>query len=205
MWLFIVTTSYYVLLSLGFAVLDMLPLDHWKIRVRDRSEPYWSGVRQVIENLILVNLPLCLLYDWMYDQTIVCPSIYGVLWQLFCFVVVEEVCFYGLHRLFHTKVLYRFHKIHHEWKAPVAYTAIYAHPLEHFVVNLLPSILVPVCMSIHYDVMLCFLFLMITNTLLVHSGYAWTSGVRHHDAHHERFNVNYGITGWMDYLFGTSL
>lgn len=42
---------------------------------------------------------------------------------------VFDIGFYLIHRLMHTKYLYKtIHKIHHEWKAPVGIIAIYAHP-----------------------------------------------------------------------------
>jgi sterol desaturase/sphingolipid hydroxylase (fatty acid hydroxylase superfamily) len=28
--------------------------------------------------------------------------------------------------------------MHHEWTAPISYTAIYAHPIEHVMSNLMP-------------------------------------------------------------------
>ena len=37
-------------------------------------------------------------------------------------------------RLLHHRSLYKhMHKIHHEWQAPIAMAANYAHPVEHIV------------------------------------------------------------------------
>ena len=41
------------------------------------------------------------------------------------------------------------HKKHHEWTAPVAFTSIYCHPLEHVVANLLPVLAGPLILGSH--------------------------------------------------------
>ena len=56
-------------------------------------------------------------------------------WMLPAHLVVNEVLFFYSHWAFHTNLfglqLYkRFHKIHHEFTAPFALAALYAHPLE---------------------------------------------------------------------------
>lgn len=46
-------------------------------------------------------------------------------------------------RFLHHRRLYKYiHKKHHEWTAPIAVTAIYCHPLEHLLSNILPPALV---------------------------------------------------------------
>ena len=39
---------------------------------------------------------------------------------------------------------------------------------------------------------------------MVHSGYDFFAGkAKFHDEHHERFNLNYGSIGFLDWLHGT--
>ena len=53
-------------------------------------------------------------------------------------------------RLGHWGPLYKsIHKIHHEWTAPIAVTAIYCHPLEHLFCNVLPLSAGMLIMSSH--------------------------------------------------------
>ena len=41
----------------------------------------------------------------------------------------------------------KIHKLHHDFKAPFGITAIYAHPLEHVVSNIMPIAAGPVILQ----------------------------------------------------------
>ena len=55
--------------------------------------------------------------------------------------LLMDVFLYCLHRLFHSKYLYRFHKIHHELIEPVGPGALYAHPIDYIFGISLPLVL----------------------------------------------------------------
>jgi fatty acid hydroxylase domain-containing protein 2 len=58
------------------------------------------------------------------------PTFHWVLFEIGICILVEEFGFYYSHRLMHNKRIYKYiHKQHHLWTAPVAVTAIYAHPI----------------------------------------------------------------------------
>lgn len=49
-----------------------------------------------------------------------------------------------------------------------------------------------------------FLAVELLETTTVHSGYDFLSGIaRKHDSHHERFVINFGTIGLLDWLHGT--
>jgi|ERR1711971_218 len=97
----------------------------------------------------------------------------------------------------------RIHKIHHTWTAPVSFVAIYCHPLEHIVSNIMPLLAGPLLCSSHVASSGVFMSVGIIHTLAVHSGYWICDDNGLHDEHHRKFNVNYGVTGLMDSLYGT--
>lgn len=58
---------------------------------------------------------------------------------VFC-MICEDFCFHFMHKMLHTKYLYRLiHKIHHEHKITIGLAAEYSHPLEFIFGAALPS------------------------------------------------------------------
>ena len=120
-------------------------------------------------------------------------------------LLLREALFYYSHRLLHNTYFYaRIHKKHHRFTAPIALAAQFAHPIEQIVANALPISLPPQILGSHVLTFWVFLAYELFNTATVHSGYDFFSNkARMHDLHHEKFNLNYGSLGLLDWVHGT--
>lgn len=125
---------------------------------------------------------------------------WSLLWVDFTFFGAH----YALHKL---PGAYRaIHKLHHRFTAPCALAAKYAHPIEHFVGNLIPVTCGPMLLGAHPLVSVLWVLMGLTSTMNAHSGYylPFLPPGHRHDRHHEFFNVEYGSgLGFSDMLAGT--
>ncbi|KAJ3062933.1 Chromosome 5 4 [Podochytrium sp. JEL0797] len=168
----------------------------------------------VLFNFIAINLPLTYLYSISLNNPLASasqvygpvPSITRILRDIAASAVLFEISFYYTHRLFHYPPLYKIvHKKHHEFLAPMGVSAIYAHPLDHLLTNMVGIMSGPVLMKSHV-VTLCFwIMLAVITTVCTHSGYILpgAANAASHDLHHSAFNVNFGVLGVLDWLHGT--
>ena len=159
----------------------------------------------VVNQLVLTPFIASILYRYYENQIIEFPTFFIFCRDIILFFLVIEVCFYYSHRFLHLPFIYKhIHKLHHKYNAPISITALYAHPIEYIISNILPVMIGPILCSSHLVTIYTWLFIVIINTVTVHSGYNifYILDSTKHDMHHKNFNCNYGVLNILDYLYG---
>ncbi|GBM46615.1 Fatty acid hydroxylase domain-containing protein 2 [Araneus ventricosus] len=143
---------------------------------------------------------------WRGYETRTLPTIQRTLSDLLCCIFLQEVLYFYNHRFLHTPLMFKYHKLHHQWHSPIAITAAYCHPVEHLTANLFPMLMGPLVLGSHLSTTWIWISMATAGTLFLHSGFHIlplpTS--EFHDYHHEKKHHNFGIWGLMDRLYGTN-
>jgi lathosterol oxidase len=116
------------------------------------------------------------------------------------YVIYYDFCYYFLHRLLHTRLLYPIHKIHHKYK-PFYYDFYNVHIFEIPITSIGLLIAIYLYKLYIYQLLLCILFINIRGMMHHDDRFIFFVG-DHHLIHHKYLKCNYGEY-WVDYLFGT--
>lgn len=167
-----------------------------------------SGVTiwTMFETLILWAMANGLAPMWSWSD--------GPIWFIAIFLLIppwESLYFYGIHRLLHSRLLYRFHALHHRNTDVGPWSGLSMHPVEHLLY--FGTALIHFIVPTHPVHLICHLMFFGLYAIVTHSGFEglWRNGKKrlhlgnfHHQMHHRFFEVNYGTLEIpMDKLFGT--
>jgi len=105
-------------------------------------------------------------------------------WHVLVFILVEDTIFYWVHRLLHTRVLFRHvHARHHRFRHVRGFVAEYAHPLEN-ATNFVAFFLGPILLGSPFAIVVVWIVVRMFETVEAHSGYAFTGASSRHAFHH---------------------
>ncbi len=203
---------------------DMLTSEYFKTeykvqpKIRISNTQYWDGLKVSLFNWIFLGFPYLGYLSYYMASSLSGTTFFNTFpsWltfgrDLIVFIALEEVMFYFSHRLLHYGKLYVWiHKFHHTYTAPFGIAAIYAHPIEHMLSNVIPVSMGPLVMQSHPMMGMIWGVIALFNTMTVHSGYDFNRicflmpPPYFHDWHHEKFNENFGATQVLDYVFNTN-
>ena len=123
-----------------------------------------------------------------------------LVFSLFLVTLVHDTYYYWVHRLLHTRFLFKkIHAVHHASRNPTVVTFFAMHPLE----DVLMSLSIPLCAFLFpmNDVAFeCAYFLYLAQAIYAHSGFEWFKTQKPssffntsyaHNLHHQYTKVNY--------------
>lgn len=129
-------------------------------------------------------------------------SLIRTLIHLAIMFLTVDLCFYTTHYIFHNKYLYRFHKVHHEYKYPVAMVALYCHWMDFYFNNIFPIAVTGLLLG--SDLITMNIWLAITTFNAIYVSHSGRTSDKFHLLHHVYVTCNYGIGFYMDKLLITS-
>ncbi|XP_050308546.1 methylsterol monooxygenase 1-like [Anthonomus grandis grandis] len=207
---------------------------HWYyyIRQRDRPEEWkcqpqkWLspelekheillGSFTLFLNATVSSLLSCYIYNGGYCTVYYDISEYGWLYFILQFPLIfiyQDYLTYWLHRIYHLPFLYKnFHKLHHKYKQPTAFSVTAIHPVESLHIQI--TLATPLFFApIHWFPFYASAFYAYYHGIIDHSGVnfksfwwqPWQPDAIFHDNHHQYFHVNFAfnISFW-DKLHGT--
>jgi sterol desaturase/sphingolipid hydroxylase (fatty acid hydroxylase superfamily) len=209
-----------------FALADALQL-RAGARVKIQPGKYASvadqarALRLLLASFVAVILPMLVvggsaigLFGISRDRPL--PSTPTLLTHLAFFLLVEDYLNYWLHRALHSPWLYKhIHSVHHEFNAPFALAAAYAHPAET-VILAIPTFAGPALIAPHMFTIFVWQLLRNYEAIDIHSGYELPFGLKtlfpayagadHHDYHHYHHSGNFAsVFIWCDRMYGTDV
>lgn len=224
LWVFFYSVHILMYLGMGYVLTEINKKN--PARKVQKNETKVAVSREIKQGFIsLSGSSLCLMLavlvqyqGWsMMPVEIDLLSLAGYLWMVFFFIVsviLGDIWFYAEHRLAHTHWFIRFHREHHLSPVPTPWTNDRFSFVEVIMIQIY-LVLVLFVLPIPVIVIVIHRFYDQVKGMIGHGGYEYFEGrwarwpspftcVTHHDAHHEKYSVNYGsfLTIW-DRMFGT--
>lgn len=132
---------------------------------------------------------------------------------------MEDVVYGSMHRMLHIPFLYKhIHKVHHTWTTAVSICALYCHPIEHVLGNMVPLTIPALILGkrLHFTTLVWITSRRVIGATIAHSGYnfpyepaemfPFKTFAAYHDFHHgNNINNNMGSgTILTDFVMGVN-
>lgn len=177
-------------------------IDYYRNKEDYNKHSDWNNTLSKVIPNVYFYFPLSLFLLFLYAPT----SGYINLWyielrNIILNIMVGELYFYTVHRLFHHRLLYRWHKDHHRYKNTIGIHALYAHPVDVIILNFGSFYILHLYLG--FSLFQVIFVGSITVALSIWS--AHTSGKKDfHQYHHILWNKNYGMGLFMDKIMNTA-
>ena len=132
--------------------------------------------------------------DWPDYQTLFLHNV--------ALTLVQEFAFYWSHRLAHTRSLYRFHKVHHEYKQNTIMASMHEHPVDYTVTLAGPALIAVGIVQPHSFTLFQWVIWLLVANIDDHCGYEfpWSpvrwfymaAGTDMHEFHHSGPGIKAG-------------
>jgi len=191
------------------------------------KEKAWIALIALTNQLLATGLQCLIHFSYssllmkkqpVFDAGTTLPLPWNMISDILLILCIREIITYSLHRyLLHNpsryKTLSRLHAVHHRYaKSPCfSLKAHYAHPLDYFLLQLVPLYLPAYLRRVHLLTFFLTLAIVSLESALIYSGYDIFWGllggtVRRIDRHHSPRgqNMDFGIWGIIDWVAGTA-
>jgi len=200
------------------------PVRRYRIQRRRPSdqhlqhELFWSAITRLLFAVIGVGVAYFISKGWQPFYYNIADHGWGYfVLTLFVLILGHDAYFYWVHRLMHTKALYKFvHAVHHHSTNPTPLASFSFHPSEA-VIEAAYFPLIILVMPVHPAALLFSLIFQTAYNVLGHAGFeflpkGWVrhpilkymNTPTHHNLHHAKFRTNYSLYfNWWDRIGNT--
>lgn len=188
-------------LSSSFCFLYDMFINKFRVKKESQKEilnNYKSSLGYVSSNIISAKLYLDGCENYLEKKE---RNNYSYTYNILLWLISTDILFFLFHYLFHTKYLYYFHRIHHRYIITYGITAIYAHPIDFIITNLVPISFAPLIFKFDNELIKNIIIFSVLYTVIIsHGGYSFLP--IGHLKHHMYKKINYGLIV-VDRIIGT--
>ena len=166
---------------------------------------YQKYLPKVAFNVFVLPIPFFYLISTNFPILYRSLTLYNFIVEIILTYFLTDIIVYIFHRILHSQYFYRnIHYIHHLVRNPIGFSALYAHPLDVYLGNLIPLFL-PAYFIMTNIVTFCVWIIIITIDIVTTSHSSYKGISEFYNNHYMLYGCNYGLDIFMDILFRTRI